>query len=69
MMNETEGEVKKCCACPHHKAIPVFIVGIGLLFLLKAIDVLDEQVLNIGWPLLVIAAGVTKLSKSMCKCC
>ncbi|MBI4138497.1 MAG: hypothetical protein HY482_02830 [Candidatus Wildermuthbacteria bacterium] len=57
------------CACPHHKMIPLFVVAFGLLFLLKELGMVGDQVVNLGWPALVIAGGLMKLTKGMCKCC
>lgn len=57
------------CVCPHHKAIPVFIILIGLAFLLQGWDLLSESTVAIVWPVLLIAIGGTQLFKRVCKCC
>lgn len=57
------------CKCPHHKMFPVLIVLFGLLFLLQNYGVFSASFVNVAWPVLVILAGLNKLSKGMCKCC
>lgn len=59
----------KECNCPHHKAIPVFVILIALAFLLQAWDLLSESAVSIIWPILVAAIGFTKLGQSRCTCC
>ncbi|MDO8655313.1 MAG: hypothetical protein Q7R48_02745 [bacterium] len=59
----------KTCGCVHHKAFPVLIVLFGLLFLLGEMNVVAASTVNLGWPILIILAGLVKLSKGMCKCC
>lgn len=63
-----EGDTKKC-GCPHHKVFPVLIVLFGLLFLLGQMNVVAEKTVSLGWPVLVILAGLFKFTKGMCKCC
>ena len=62
---------KMVCKCPHHKAMPVFIILFGLTFLLGAWNVLSWNTVGIVWPIIVILAGIMKwMEKSkMCKCC
>ncbi|MEK7115983.1 MAG: DUF5668 domain-containing protein [Patescibacteria group bacterium] len=48
---------------------PVLIVLFGLLFLLQNYGVFSASFVNVAWPVLVILAGLNKLSKGMCKCC
>ena len=57
------------CECPHHKAIPILVVLLGLVFLLGAINVLTGKVVDIIWPILIIIAGGLKFSEAKCKCC
>lgn len=57
------------CNCPHHKAIPVFTILIAVTFLLGAWDMLSATSVDIIWPVLLGAIGVTKLMKGKCNCC
>lgn len=57
------------CKCPHHKMTGLGVTLIGLLALLGALDIVSAQVVAIGWPVILIVIGLTKLSKGMCKCC
>lgn len=59
----------KTCRCPHHSMMPIFITALGLIFLLGALDVLTARVTSIAWPIVVILAGLTKLTSKMCACC
>ena len=72
-MNSGNGnEVKtvgKVCNCPHHKAIPVIILLIGLVILLSAFNLWSGQAETIVIGLLVIIAGFVKLKSASCKCC
>ena len=47
----------------------VFIVLIGLTFLLKALDVIAYDTADLVWPTLLILFGLQKMMKGMCKCC
>jgi hypothetical protein len=53
----------------HHKMVPLFIVLIGLTFLLEALGIVGVAFTSIVWPVLLILIGVMKLLKGMCKCC
>ncbi|OGL66850.1 hypothetical protein A2753_00145 [Candidatus Uhrbacteria bacterium RIFCSPHIGHO2_01_FULL_47_11] len=55
------------CKCPHHKVVPGLVVLFGLLFLLGALGMVSQQTVSIGWPILVILAGLMHWSKGMCK--
>lgn len=55
------------CGCPHHKMAGGLVVLFGLLFLLGNLDYVSMDLVNLGWPVLVIVAGGMKLFK--CKCC
>lgn len=57
------------CKCPHHKAIPLFIVLIGVVFLLNALEVVGADFTSTAWPILVILIGLMKMSSGMCSCC
>lgn len=57
------------CKCPHHKMTGLCVTLIGLLALLGALNVVSEQIVAIGWPILLMIIGVKKLTKGMCKCC
>jgi len=47
----------------------VFIVLIGLTFLLGALNVLSPRAVEITWPILLILLGLKKIFSGMCKCC
>ena len=64
-----EGEHGNMCKCTHHKMKGVFVVVFGLLFLGGTLGWWESNVVNVGWPILVILAGLSKLTKGMCKCC
>ena len=57
------------CGCPHHKVVPGLVILFGLLFLLGAYEVVTMRLVQIGWPILVILAGLMKMSQGNCKCC
>lgn len=60
---------KGCCPCPHHKIISVLITLFGLLFLLGAMEIFSETTVGFVWPVLVIIAGLFKMTSNKCKCC
>ena len=70
-MENMQNAPKVCCQCHHHKVMPVLVVLFGLTFLLGTWGTLSSDTVNIVWPILVIAAGLMKLSSKsgMCKCC
>lgn len=45
------------------------IVLIGLAFLLQAFQILDPMTVAVAWPILLIVAGLAKLSGRKCACC
>ena len=55
------------CKCPHHKAMPIILVLIGLDFLLGALGVLTMMFVSISWPILLIILGCVKMMH--CGCC
>lgn len=57
------------CKCPHHKMVPLAIALIGLVFLLRALGALSMHTADILWPILLIAIGLQKMMRGMCKCC
>lgn len=57
------------CNCFHHKLVPIFIVLLGVLFLLGAMDVIAAHTVSVVWPVIVILAGLQKLMGHNCKCC
>ncbi len=61
------------CSCQHHS---VMHTGLGLLVLvfgisglLKAMGTVSAETFSWIWPILIIVAGLGKLSTGMCKCC
>ncbi|MEK7641320.1 MAG: hypothetical protein AAB389_05010 [Patescibacteria group bacterium] len=58
-----------CCKCPHHSMKAIWMIALGALFLLGAFDVVGSRVVEVGWPIIVLAAGLSRLTKGMCKCC
>lgn len=67
MEQSTQGGMK--CQCQHHSMLPVFVILFGILFLLNAFGVIGEYTTAIIWPILVIAAGLSKLTSRRCRCC
>ena len=57
------------CGCPCHKMGGIFIALIGLAFLLGALDVISQKMVNVAWPSLLILVGLKHSAKGMCKCC
>lgn len=66
MMNENMGGA---CGCGCHKVLPILVVLFGLTFLLAAFGVFTASTVAWIWPVLVILAGLKKLTAGMCKCC
>lgn len=64
-----EGNSTNVCKCPHHKMLGVFVTLFGLLFLGGALGWWGSGVVNIGWPVVVVLAGLFKLMSGRCKCC
>ena len=57
------------CKCPHHKVMSVLVVLFGLTFLLGAWGTISSDAVNVICPILIIIAGLFKMTKGMCKCC
>jgi hypothetical protein len=57
------------CGCTHHKMVPLFIIIIGVIFLLGATGNITMQWVNILWPIALILLGLQKMVGGMCKCC
>ena len=70
-MQNNMGGTKNVCKCAHHKVVPVLIILLGLTFLLEALGVFTSGFSMIAWSIIIIAAGIMKLSErsGMCKCC
>ena len=70
-MMDNMGQKGMLCKCGHHSVVPACIALIGLAFLLQAMNILTESFVALAWPILLLVAGLTKLSSSrgMCKCC
>lgn len=52
-----------------HKMVPVYLVLIGVAFLLQALGVLSASLVAVVWPILLILIGVQKMMGSRCGCC
>ena len=70
---ETTDEKKCCetkkCGCFCHKMCGVFIILIGVLVLLRALDVLASKPFWITISIIVILAGLKVMCRGACKCC
>lgn len=64
-----EGEHANVCKCSHHKVKSVLTVLFGLLFLGGTLGWWSGQIVSVGWPILVIVAGLSKMMEGKCKCC
>ena len=56
------------CGCFHHKAVPLAVFLIALVFLLKALDVVTAGFADIAWPILLGLAAILKMTAGGCKC-
>ncbi len=68
-MDEGMKSSENLCKCPHHKTMSGLVILFGLLFLGGNLGWLGWGVVNAGWPVLVIVAGVMKMMEGKCKCC
>lgn len=66
---DTNTPMGQSCPCPHHKMVPVYVVLLGVLFLLNAFDVVTAGVTAMVWPIIIIAIGLQKIFQSRCSCC
>jgi len=69
MMHEMKMGEGMTCKCGHHKVLPGIVILFGLLFLLGTLGVVSPEVVNIGWPILVILGGLMKMMQMKCTCC
>ncbi|MDO8489850.1 MAG: DUF5668 domain-containing protein [bacterium] len=69
MDEQVSGKMCGSRPCPCHAMIPLFIVLIGVAFLLNTLNVIDEYTLSIVWPILLILLGLKKMFKGLCGCC
>jgi uncharacterized membrane protein len=69
---ETSEEKKSCetkkCGCFCHKMLGLFIVVIGVLILLRTLDVIPSTPFWITISILVILIGLKAMCRG-CKCC
>jgi hypothetical protein len=67
------GDNKSCkcgsCSCMHHNMGSIFMILIGLNFLMVAMGVYDEMLSAYVWPTLLILAGLMKMMGANCGCC
>jgi hypothetical protein len=49
--------------------VPGLVVLFALDFLLANYGVVNQEFLNMTWPILVGVAGVMKMTEGKCKCC
>ena len=60
----------KNCACFCHKFKGFAIAFIGLMVLLGNLQILDQHLVGILWPVALILIGLKKaMGKGKCKCC
>ena len=61
------------CSCVCHKGKKwgkgLFLVLLGLIFLLNSLGIMRDSTASFLWPLLVLLAGLGVLMKGCCKCC
>jgi len=57
------------CGCSHHKVVPGLVVLLGLLFLGGTLGWVSSYTVDVGWPIIVILAGLMKIRSNRCKCC
>lgn len=68
-MMDNQGMQGMMCKCPHHNMKPLLVVLFGLDFLGGAMGWWGIDFVNVSWPILVIIAGVMKMTEGKCKCC
>jgi uncharacterized membrane protein len=57
------------CSCMHHKMVPMYIILIGLIFLLNGLGILSGIATGILWPIVLILIGLQKIVGRKCPCC
>jgi len=57
------------CSCMHHTMMPIFLILLGLIFLLGNLGVISDATVGIIWPILLILFGLGKIMGMKCKCC
>jgi len=61
------------CSCQHHAymhaTFGLLVLVFGISGLLKAMGTISAGTFDWVWPILIIVAGLGKLSTGMCKCC
>ena len=57
------------CSCMHHTMVPMFLILLGLIFLLNSLGVLSNATTGIIWPIVLILIGLQKIMGMKCKCC
>jgi len=64
-----QNQTGKKCSCLHHEIIPIFLILIGLTFLLNAWAILSDAATAVIWPIILILIGFQKLMGLKCPCC
>ena len=64
--NESNMEDKKCYC---EMAKPVFLLLIGIDFLLGTLGIFTNEFVQLTWPILLILIAITMMTKRICKCC
>jgi len=59
----------KVCKCSHHKMGGIFAILFALLFLAGYQGYVTWNLVNWGWPIIVIVVALTKMMGGKCKCC
>ncbi|MBY0369884.1 DUF5668 domain-containing protein [bacterium] len=57
------------CGCPCHSAKGIFITLVGVVFLLKAMGIISDDIAGYIWPSVIILIGLKMTFKNVCKCC
>lgn len=60
---------KANCRCPHHIAIPLIVIAIGVVMLLSVLEVLNGVGVGVIFSLIVIIVGVSMIMNRICGCC
>jgi len=62
-------DTEKRCSCFHHSMFGVWMMLIGLLFLLGHFEVIGANIVSMSWPIVLMLAGLQKAFQHKCKCC